>query len=250
MTTFTLADVDVPRIGLGTNRLTSAPEHVAFVREAVDAGVRHVDSAHVYTGGESERAIGEALGGAGEEVLVATKGGYGGAGQGRPEVIAAQIEQSLRSLRTEAIGLYYLHRVDPETPLEESLGAIQAYVDGGAIRHVGLSEVSVEQIERALRVMPIAAVQNRYSVADRGHDDVVDFCEREGIAFVPYFPLRGDGGPGVAAAAERLGVTVSAVKLAWLLRRSPVVLPIPGTLSLEHLRENLAALELDLGAST
>jgi pyridoxine 4-dehydrogenase len=246
MTDFRLAGVDVPRIGLGTNRLTTAPAHVSFVREAVAAGVRHIDTAHLYTGGDSERAIGEALEGSSANVLVATKGGYGGAGQGRPEVLRAQIEQSLRSLRTDAIGLYYLHRVDPQTPLEESLGAIKAQVDAGAIRHVGVSEVSVEQIERARRVVPIAAVQNRYSLADRTHDDVVDFCAREGIAFVPYFPLRGDGGPRVAAAAERLGVTENAVKLAWLLQRAPVVLPIPGTLSLEHLRENLEALDLHL----
>jgi aryl-alcohol dehydrogenase-like predicted oxidoreductase len=247
MTTFRLAGVEVPRVGLGTNRLTTAAAHVNFVREAVAAGVRHIDTAHLYTRGESERAIGNALDGTAGDVLVATKGGYGGAGQGRPEVLHAQIEQSLRSLRREAIDLYYLHRVDPQTPLEESVGAINAYVDRGAIRHVGLSEVSVEQIQRARRIVPIAAVQNRYSVAERGHEQVVDFCEREGIAFVAYFPLRGDGGPGVAATAQRLGVTESAVKLAWLLRRSPVVLPIPGTLSIEHLRENLAALELELG---
>src|SRR3954452_2916130 len=153
MTNFSLAGVEVPRIGLGTNRLTTSPKHVAFVREAVAAGVRHIDTAHLYTGGDSERAVGEALDGSSEGVLVATKGGYGGAGQGRPQVLGAQIEQSLRSLRTEAIGLYYLHRVDPETPLEESLGAIKAYVDSGAIRHVGLSEVSVEQVERAREVV-------------------------------------------------------------------------------------------------
>ena len=247
VTTFRLAGVDVPRIGLGTNRLTTAPEDVAFVREAVAAGVRHIDTAHLYTGGESERAIGEALEGAAEGMLVATKGGYGGAGQGRPDALGAQIEQSLRSLRTEAIGLYYLHRVDPKTPLEESLGAIKAYVDRGAIRHVGLSEVSVELIEQARHIVAIAAVQNRYNVAERGHDDVIDYCERERIAFAPYYPLRGGGGSGVASAAERLGVTANTVKLAWLLRRSPVVLPIPGTLSIEHLRENLAALELELG---
>ena len=245
MTTFRLAGVDVPRIGLGTNRLTVVPEHVAFIREAVAAGVRHIDTAHLYTSGQSERAIGEALEGVAEDVLVATKGGYA-AGEGRPDVLAEQIEQSLRSLRTEAIGLYYLHRVDPRTPLEESLGAIKAYVDRGVIRHVGVSDVSVEQIERARRIVEITAVQNRYNLADRGHDDVVDYCERERIAFVPYYPLRGDGGPGVASAAQRLGVTDNTVKLAWLLQRSPVVLPIPGTLSIEHLRENLAALELEL----
>src|SRR3954466_375781 len=175
-TTYRLAGVDVPRIGLGTNRLTTAPEHVSFVREAVAAGVRHIDTAHLYTGGESERTIGEA--GMADDVLVATKGGYR-PGEGRPDVLRSQIEQSLRSLRTEAIGLYYLHRVDPETPLEESLGAIKAYVDRGAIRHVGVSEVSVEQIERARKVVPIAAVQNHYNLAERGSDDVVDHCERE-----------------------------------------------------------------------
>src|SRR5262245_15526879 len=240
-----LAGVEVPRIGLGTNRLTTAPGHVAFVRDAVAAGVRHIDTAHLYTGGQSERAIGEALAGVAEEVLVATKGGYS-AGEGRPDVLGAHIEQSLRALRTEAIGLYYLHRVDPTTPLEESLGAIKAYVDRGAIRHVGVSDVSIEQIERARRVLEITAVQNRYNLADRGHDDVVDFCERERIAFVPYYPLRGESGPGVASAAERLGVTENTVQLSWLLQRSPVVLPIPRTLSIPHLRENLAALEIEL----
>jgi pyridoxine 4-dehydrogenase len=216
----------VPRVGLGTNRLTTAPEHVAFVREAVEAGVRHIDTAHLYSGGESERAIGEALADIREDVLVATKGGYR-AGEGRPDALRAQIEQSLRSLRTEVIGLYYLHRVDPETPMEESLDAIKSYVDSGAIRHVGVSEVGVEEIERARGVVPIAAVQNRYNRADRGHDDVVDFCEREGIAFVPFYPLHGDSDPRD--------------QLLWLLRRSPVILPIPGTLSIDHLRENLAA---------
>ena len=246
MRTFQLAGVEVPRIGLGTNRLTTASEHVAFVREAVAEGVRHIDTAHLYSGGDSERAIGEALSGVREDVLVATKGGYR-PGEGQPEALNAQIEQSLRSLGTDVIGLYYLHRVDPETPLEESLSAIKEYADRGSIRNIGISEVGIEQIERARQIVPIAAVQNRYSVSDRQHDEVVDYCEREGIPFVAYFPLRGQGGPGVAEAAERLGVSGNAVKLAWLLQRSPVVLPIPGTLSIEHLRENLAALELDLG---
>ena len=227
MNTIRIAGFEVPRIGLGTNRLTTAPEHVRFIRDAVAAGVRHIDTAHLYTSGESERAIGEALDGGSDEVLVATKGGYR-PGEGRPDVLSAQIEQSLRSLRTDAIDLYYLHRVDPETPLEESLGAIKGYVDRGAIRHVGVSDVSAEQIERARQVVDIAAVQNEYNRANRDSDDVIDYCEREGIVFVPYYPLAGEG--------------TNADKLAWLLRRSPVVAPIPGTLSLEHLRENLAAL--------
>ena len=227
MRTIRIAGVEVPRVGLGTNRLTTAPEHVAFVRDAVAAGVRHIDTAHLYSGGDSERAIGEALDGERDDVLVATKGGYR-PGQGRPDVLGAQIEQSLRSLRADAIGLYYLHRVDPETPLEESLGAIAEYVERGAIRHVGVSEVTVEQLVQARQVVPIAAVQNRYNRAERDHDDVIDACEREGIAFVPYYPLGGDEDP--------------AAQLAWLLQRSPVVLPIPGTLNIDHVRENLAVL--------
>jgi pyridoxine 4-dehydrogenase len=246
MRTFKLAGVEVPRVGLGTNRLTTSPDQVEFVRQAVAEGVRHIDAAHLYTGGDSERAIGEALGGVPEDMVVATKGGYH-PGEGRPEVLGAQIEQSLRSLRTDQIPLYYLHRVDPETPLEESLGAIKAYADRGAIQDIGVSEVGIEEIERAREVVPVAAVQNRYNLADRRHDEVIDYCEREGIAFVPYFPLRGRGGPGLAAAARRLDAGENTVKVAWLLQRSPVVLPIPGTLSIEHLRENLAALELDLG---
>jgi len=164
----------VPRIGLGTNRLTTAPEHVRFIRDAVSVGVRHIDTAHLYTDGDSERAIGGALDGIGDEVLVATKGSYR-PGEGRQVVLSEQIEQSLRSLRTETIGLCYLRRVDPETPLEESLGAIKTYVDRGVIRHVGISDVTVEQIERARQVGDIAAVQNRYNLADREHGDVIDY---------------------------------------------------------------------------
>ena len=245
--TLRLAGVDVPRVGLGTNRLTTTKANVAFLREAVDAGLRHVDTAHLYTGGDSEETIGAAFGdGAPEDLVVATKGGYGGAGQGRPEVLHAQIEQSLRALRVDAITLYYLHRVDPETPLEESLGAISEHVDRGAIRHVGVSSVTVEQLERARRVLPIAAVQNQYNLGDRRDDAVVEHCAEHGIAFVPYFPLRGGDGPAIGRIAERHGVTPNAVRLAWLLRRAPVVAPIPGTLSIDHLRENLAALDVEL----
>jgi aryl-alcohol dehydrogenase-like predicted oxidoreductase len=243
MTTFRLAGVEVPRVGLGTNRLT--PAKADFVREAVDAGVRHIDTAHLYTGGESEQAIGAAIGSSRDDILVATKGGYG-RGEGRPEALRDQIEQSLRALRTEAIGLYYLHRIDPDTPLEQSLTALAEHVGRGDIRHIGISAVSVEEIERARKVVPIAAVQNEYALGNREHDEVVDHCAAEDIAFVPYFPLRGGDGPGVDEVAERHGVTPNAVKLAWLLRRAPNVLPIPGTLSIDHLRENLAALDLEL----
>jgi len=240
-----LGDVELTRIGLGTNRLRNTPENVAFVREAVAAGVSFVDTAHSYTDGESEATIGAALSPVPEGVVVATKGGYA-RGEGRAEVLRAQIEDSLRRLRTDSIGLYYLHRVDPETPLEESLGAIAEYRDAGKIRHIGLSQVGIEQIERARRVVPIAAVQNQYNLADREYEDVVDHCAREGIVFVPYYPLHGADGPELAEIAERHGATPAQVALAWLLGRSPAMVPIPGTLSLEHLKENLAALEIEL----
>ena len=244
--TLRLADTEPARIGLGTNRLANTPGHVAFMQGAVAAGINLIDTAHNYTGGESEKTIGAALSPIPAGCIVATKGGFGGAGQGRPEVLRVQIEESLRRLRAESIALYYLHRVDPETPLEESIAAIKEYRDRGVIRHVGLSEVSVDQIERARQILPIAAVQNHYNLSERKHDQVVDYCTREGIPFVPYFPLAGDGGSALREIAGRHGATPPQIRLAWLLRRSPMMLPIPGTLSLEHLEENLAALEIGL----
>jgi aryl-alcohol dehydrogenase-like predicted oxidoreductase len=238
-----LADTEVARIGLGTNRLTNTPEHVAFLKDAVAAGLSHIDTAHTYTGGESEEAIGDALAPIPDGCVVATKGGWNG---GRPEVLRAEIEESLRRLRTARIALYYLHRVDPQTHLEESLAAIKEYRDSGKIRHVGLSEVGIERIERAREIVPITAVQNHYNLSERRWEDVVDYCAAEGIVFVPFFPLRGEGGRPLAEIAERHGATHAQITLAWLLRRSPVMLPIPGTLSLQHLKQNLAALEIDL----
>jgi aryl-alcohol dehydrogenase-like predicted oxidoreductase len=240
-----LGDAEVTRIGLGTNRLANTPENVAFVSEAVEAGVEHVDTAHLYAGGESEVTIGAALAGGAHAGVVATKGGFGD-GEGRPEVLRAQIEESLRRLRTDCIDLYYLHRVDAETPLEESLGAIREQRDAGRIQHVGISNVSTDQIERARQVVPIAAVQNHYSLAEREHDDVVDHCAEQRIPFVPYFPLRGVNGRELTEIAERHEATPQQIALAWLLDRSPTMLPIPGTLSVVHLRENLGAVEIDL----
>jgi pyridoxine 4-dehydrogenase len=233
----TLGDHELTRIGLGTNRLTDTPQHRDFIRAAVEAGIQMIDTAHVYTGGESERTIGSALADTPGEAVVATKGGYH-PGTGKPEALRAQLEQSFESLGTETIDLYYLHRVDPETPLEDSLELLKEYRDAGRIQHVGLSDVGVAEIERGRTVLPIAVVQNPYNLSDRRYDDVIDFCESEGIVFVPYHPLHGDR-----------GATPNRVKLAWLLRRSPATLPIPGTLSLDHLRENLGALELELSDS-
>lgn len=241
-----LGEVDLVRIGLGTNRLTSTAPNVAFIRAAVEAGVQMIDTAHSYTGGQSEEAIGEALSETAGNRVVATKGGIGGPGQGRPDVLRGQIEQSLSRLRTDRITLYYLHRVDPATRIEDSLGAIKEFQDRGQIAHIGVSEVTVEQVERARKVAPIAAVQNEYNIAQRKYDAVVDYCTREGIVFVPFFPLRADVPSRAVEIARRHRATPRQIVLAWLLRRSPAMLPIPGTLSIEHLRENLAATAIQL----
>ena len=234
------------RIGLGTNRLTNTPAGIALLKAAIAEGVTMIDTAHSYTGGESETAIGAALSGAEGNFIVATKGGIGGPGRGRPEVLRAEIDQSLERLRTERIALYYLHRVDPETPIEESLGAIKEYRDRGSIESIGISEVTVEQIERARKVVPIAAVQNFYNIEERKYDAEVDYCAAEGIVFVPFFPLRAAGPKTVREIAARRNATPQQILLAWLLRRSPAMLPIPGTLSLEHLRQNLASASIEL----
>lgn len=243
-----IGDLDVARIGLGTNRLTHTPENVGFIRVAVEAGVQMIDTAHLYTGTQSEKTIGEAVGGSPPGVVVATKGGFQ-PGEGSPEVLHGQIEESLRNLRTEEITLYFLHRVHPDTPLEVSLGVIKEHVAKKHIRYVGISEVTVDQIERARKVVPIHAVQNHYNLAERKYDAVVDYCEKEGIVFVPFFPLRAGRTATVDAIASKHGATPQQVMLAWLLQRSPVMLPIPGTLSLDHLKENLGALEIELTRS-
>jgi aryl-alcohol dehydrogenase-like predicted oxidoreductase len=239
-TTLQLAGAEVPRIGLGTNRLTT--ENVTFVRDAVAAGLRHIDTAYLYTGGASESAIGAAdLDG----VLVATKGGYR-PGEGERSVLRSQIAESLRRLRRDSIDLYYLHRVDPETPFETTLEVLAEHRDRGVLRHVGLSEVSVKQIERAREVLPIDAVQNHFNLFERRHEDVLDHCTHEGIVFVPFYPLKGGSSPALSEIAAQRDATESQIALAWLLKRSALMLPIPGTLSVDHLKENLAALEIEL----
>ena len=226
--TVRLGDRELTRIGLGTNRLTDTPENIDFLQQAVETELDFVDTAHLYTGGASERAVGTALAPFPDDLTVATKVGYH-PGSGRPEALRAELEESFERLREETIPLVYLHRVDPDVPIEESLAVLREYRDAGRIEHVGVSDVGVDQIERARTVVPIAAVQNEYNLAERKYDDVVDHCEREGILFVPYYPLHGPGS--------------TRDKLTWLLKRSPCIVPIPGTLSLDHLKANLAALD-------
>lgn len=240
--TITLAGRELPRVGLGTNRLADTRENRAFLEAAFAAGLRHVDTAHLYAGGASEATIGAVD--VPDDAVIATKGGFhpGGGTDG----LLGELRQSLERLRTDRIDLYYVHRLDPEVSVEETMEALAAERDAGRIAEIGLSEVSVEQIERARAVAPVAAVQNEFNLDERGHDGVVDHCEAEGIVFVPFFPLRGGDDTALREIGERHGARPDVIRLAWLLARSPAMLPIPGTLSIDHLRENLTALDVEL----
>jgi len=258
-------DLRVNRLGFGAMRITGKgiwgepenPEEArAVLKRAVELGINLIDTADSYGPHVSERLIGETLHPYPEDLVIATKGGLlrDGPGQwrrdARPEHLREACEGSLKRLRLDRIDLYQLHRIDPRIPAEEPLGALAELREEGKIRHIGLSEVSVEQIQRAQQIVPIVSVQNRYNLTDRDSEDVLDFCEREGIGFIPWFPLAtGDlarpGGP-LDEIATRYGASPAQVALAWLLWRSPVMLPIPGTSSVEHLVENVAAASLEL----
>ena len=251
-----LGERRVHRIGLGTDRVTDTPAVRTFLRRAVELGVNFVDTADVYMSGASEATIGAVLSQPTPTVLVATKGGLtrtsrGYEEDGRPDHLRRAVETSLRRLRVDRLELYYLHRVDPHVSLEESLGSLRELQKEGRIRDIGISNVTLPQLERARRLVSIASVQNRYSVMEREHEDVLRFCEDRGIVFVPWTPfVRGrilDSSP-LTQMAEGRGLTPHQLALAWLLHRSPVILPIPGTLSEGHLEENLAAANATLDA--
>ncbi len=258
-------DLEVHRLGFGAMRITGQgiwgeppDREVAreVVREAVSLGVDLIDTADSYGPHVSEEIIAEALHPYPDGLVIATKAGFRRSGpgkwhvDGRPEALRAGCEGSLRRLRLERIDLWQLHRIDARVPAEEQFGAIRELVDEGKIRHVGLSEVSVQELRLAREHLPIVTVQNRFNYADRAHEDVLDACEADGIGFIPWFPLAtGDlarEGSALARAAERHGVSPSQLALAWLLHRSPVMLPIPGTGSVEHVRENCAAAAIAL----
>jgi pyridoxine 4-dehydrogenase len=254
-------DLPVHRLGFGAMRLTGPPAHldrttaVAIARRAVELGITFIDTADSYDLGDNESLLAEALHPYRPGVVIATKGGHVNLGTewiplGRPEYLRQQAELSLRRLRVDRIDLYQLHRVDPTVPLADQIGALRRLQDEGKVRHVGLSEVSVEQLAEARRITPIVSVQNRYNLADRRSEDVLDHCERHGIAFIPWLPVLPSTRAGladpVAAVAARLSATPAQVALAWLLHRSPVMLPIPGTSSMVHLEENVRAAEITL----
>jgi aryl-alcohol dehydrogenase-like predicted oxidoreductase len=257
-------DLTVRRMGFGAMRITGPGvwgppadrgAAVALIRHVVDSGVNFIDTADSYGPYVSEEIIAEALTPGSAGVVVATKAGFVRTGPGRwtidahPERLRECVEGSLRRLKRERIDLLQLHRIDPNVPLEDSLGALNDLQRQGKIRHIGLSEISPAEYERAKKLAPIVSVQNRYNVEDRGSEAMLEACEREGIAFLPWFPLGGEGTPKHAALqriAKAHGATPTQVALAWLLARSPVMLPIPGTSSSAHFDENLAAAELTL----
>jgi pyridoxine 4-dehydrogenase len=260
-------DVEVNRLGFGAMRIVGEgvwgepkdPENSKKVlRRAVELGVDFIDTSDAYGPDVSERLIGEALSPYAAGVVIATKGGLTRQGPnkwlpvGRAEYLTQQVEMSLRLLRTEQIALWQLHRIDPRTPVEESLGAMKAMQEQGKIRHIGLSEVKVPEIEQARKVVEIVSVQNKYNLGDREHEDVLEYCTKEGIAFIPWFPVAAgklaQPGGKLDAAAKAHGATVGQLSLAWLLYHSPVILPIPGTSSVEHLEENVKAQDVELSA--
>jgi pyridoxine 4-dehydrogenase len=253
-------DLTVNRLGYGAMRITGngiwgEPKDregaKKVLRHAVELGVNFIDTADSYGPEVSEQLIGEALAPYAKGVVIATKAGLTRQGPnlwlpvGRPEYLTQQVEMSLRRLKLERLDLWQLHRIDPKVPVEESLGAIKRLQEQGKIRHVGLSEVKPHEIDQARKVIEIVSVQNQYNISDRQHEDVVDYCTKHKLAFIPWFPVAAGklAKPGgkLDTVAKAHGATISQISLAWLLHRSPVMLPIPGTSSVEHLEENLAA---------
>jgi pyridoxine 4-dehydrogenase len=266
MHTFTIGgDLEVRRLGFGAMRITGNgiwgppddPEEARrLLRRVVELGVNLIDTADSYGPEVSENLIAEALHPYPDGLVIATKGGLrrSGPGQwprdGRPERLKEACEASLRRLRVERIDLYQLHSPDPQVPLEDSIGALKELQEEGKVRHVGVSNVSLGELERARALVEVVTVQNRYSLADRHSEAVLDACERDGIGFIPWFPLAtGDlarpGGP-LDDLARRHDAAPGQLALAWLLARSPVMLPIPGTGSVEHFEENMKAESIEL----
>lgn len=262
--TFLLGDLPVTRLGFGAMRITgkgvygppeNRDEAIRVLRRAVELGVNLIDTAESYGPHISEELIAEALHPYPEDLVIATKGGFDRGGpniwkeNGRPERLREELEGSLKRLRLERIDLWQLHRIDPAVPEDEQFGTIQDFVREGLVRHVGLSETDTAQIERARKQLTIVSVQNRYNIADRAWESTLEHCDREGIGFIPWFPLNtgklGDHG-ALAEIARRREATPAQVALAWLLHKSPVMLPIPGTSKVRHLEENVRSSGVEL----
>jgi pyridoxine 4-dehydrogenase len=262
-------DLPVHRLGFGAMRITGKgiwgppedpDEAIRVLRRCLELGIDFIDTADSYGPEVSERLIAEALHPYPPELVIATKAGLRRPGpdqwrpDGRPEYLRAQVLSSLQRLQLERIDLLQLHRLDPKVPLRDQIGALARLQHEGRIRHIGVSEVSVAELRMVRELVEVVTVQNLYNLADRKSEDVLDYCEAEGIGFIPWFPLAtgelaAPGGP-LARAAARLGAAPSQVALAWLLHRSPVMLPIPGTSKVRHLEENAAAALLELDEET
>src|SRR6476661_9740727 len=259
-------DLTVNRLGFGAMRITGdgiwgwpkdREEAKRVLKRTIDLGVDLIDTADAYGPETSELLIAEALHPYPKDLVIATKGGLTrpGPGQwvpnGRPEYLTRCVENSLKRLQLERIDLYQLHRVDPKVPMEESLGALKKMQEAGKIQHVGLSEVSSEEIVRARKVLPIVSVQNQYNIGNRKWEKTLTYCEKEGLGFLPWSPIGGNRGlkdDALEAAAKDYHASVVQLALAWLLHRSPAMLPIPGTSSVAHLEENMTAAKLKLTA--
>jgi aryl-alcohol dehydrogenase-like predicted oxidoreductase len=258
-------DLPVHRLGFGAMRITgegvwgpprNREEALAVLRRAVELNINLIDTAESYGPHVSEELIGEALHPYRKGVVVATKGGFDRPGPGnwvanaKPERLREELEGSLKRLKVDRIDLWQLHRIDDQVPEDAQFAAIREFQQQGKIRHIGLSEVTVDQIERAREVLEIVSVQNRYNIADREWEPVLDYCEQENIAFIPWYPLNvgklAKSGGVLAEVAKKHEATPAQVALAWLLKRSPVMLPIPGTSSVAHLEENIAAAGIEL----
>jgi pyridoxine 4-dehydrogenase len=264
--TFSLGgDLTVNRLGYGAMRITGAGiwgepkdrgEALKVLQRALELGVNFIDTADSYGPEVSENLIAEALYPYKKGLVIATKGGFARSGPnrwemvGRPEYLRQCVEMSLRRLKLERIDLYQLHRIDPKVPVEESLGALKELQAAGKIRHIGLSEVSTAEIERANKTVKIVSVQNQYNLSDRRHEKVLQYCEQNQLAFIPYFPVAAGklAQPGgfLDATAKNHKVTIAQLSLAWLLHHSAVMIPIPGTSSVKHLEENIAAAKVQL----
>jgi pyridoxine 4-dehydrogenase len=261
-------DLSVNRLGFGAMRITGEgiwgwptdrENAKKVLRRAVDLGVNLIDTADAYGPETSELLIAEALHPYPKGLVVATKGGLTRPGPGqwvpncRPEYLSQCVDKSLKRLRLDRIDVYQLHTVDRKVPIEESLGALKAAQNAGKIRHVGLSNVTTQEIERAKKVLPIVSIQNRYNIEDRESEDVLRYCEKEKMGFLPWAPVGGSGrgsltksGNPLDAEAKRHNVTAVQLALAWLLQKSPVMLPIPGTANIAHVEQNMAAAKLQL----
>lgn len=261
-------DLRVTRLGFGAMRITgkgvwgppvNREEAIRVLRRALELGINFIDTADSYGPSVSEELIAEALHPYPKGLVIATKGGFDRTGpdrwveNGRPEHLISACEGSLRRLRLERIDLYQLHRIDAKVPADDQLGTLKKLQEQGKIKHIGLSEVTVRQIEHARKLIDVVTVQNRYSLSDRGSEDVLQYCEQHGIGFIPWFPLAAGRLSGadspLARTAKESGATPSQVALAWLLWRSSVMLPIPGTSRVDHLEENVAAAGLHIDAA-